>query len=217
MRKLVLALVLFASASAALAQTDMRPMADEKSFIASVQAQMEKVSSIQSDFKQRKHLSAMTKEIESHGKFYYEKSDKVCMDFQKPSPSKIVINGDKLLLEMGGVKNVCSISSSATMQEMVKVMSACMTGNLQEMKADYQLEFLENETNYMVKVFPKKSSAKKMVDHIELLLLKSDFSVEAMKMVETSRRNSKGQDFTEYIFMNKKVNVAIPASTFSLK
>ncbi|MBO4805885.1 MAG: outer membrane lipoprotein carrier protein LolA [Paludibacteraceae bacterium] len=217
MKKWCMALMMLATSVVGMAQKDMTAVKDEEAFISSVKEKMMQVSSIQSDFKQVKHMAMMKKDIESSGNFYYSKTDKVCLDYAKPKKSKIVINGDKLLMEMGGIKDVRNISSNALMQEMTKVISSCMTGNLQELKANYQLEYWQNETNYLVKVSPKNASAKKMVDRIELVLLKSDFSVESMKMIETSRRQSATPDYTEYFFSNKKLNVSIPSSVFDVK
>lgn len=210
-------MVMVLSGWVGMAQDAIRPVEDEKSFIASVQDRMAKVSSLQSEFKQRKHITGIKKDIVSSGSFYYEKAGKVCLSYEKPAKSKIVINGDKLMMEMAGVKNVCSVSSNAMMQEMVNVMSSCMTGDLQGLRTNYQLEFLQTDTNYVVKVIPKKASVGKMVERIELFLLKSDFSVESLKMVEASRGRAKREDYTEYSFSNKKENAAIPVSTFSLK
>lgn len=217
MKKWILALSMLASSVVGMAQNDMTAVKDENAFISSVKEKMAQVSSIQSDFRQLKHMSMMKKDLESSGKFYYSKADKVCLSYETPKKSQIVINGDKLMMEMGSVKNVCDVSSNALMQEMVNVISSCMTGNLQELQANYQLEFLENATNYMVKVSPKNASAKKMVERIELMLLKSDFSVESMKMYESSRAKSKSSDYTQYIFTNKKLNGVIPATTFNVK
>ena len=79
MRKWCMALMMLATSVVAMAQSDMTAVKDEAAFISSVKGKMMLVSSIQSDFKQVKHMAMMKKDIESSGNFYYSKADKVCL------------------------------------------------------------------------------------------------------------------------------------------
>ncbi|MCB9017130.1 MAG: outer membrane lipoprotein carrier protein LolA [Prevotellaceae bacterium] len=219
MRKLVVLWVaLFASFAFATAQNGMKPVADVDALLSKIKVEMQKVSSLQSDFKQVKHISAMKGDVTSTGKFYYSKTNKVCLEYTTPMKYLIVINDSKIMMDMNGKKTVYEVSSNGLMREMVTVISSCMTGNLQALNSNYKMQYYQNATEYLVKVFPLNATAKKYIEEVDIRLLKSDLSVSSMKMVEPSKKaDAEDKDFTEYIFLDKKMNVTIPASKFSVR
>ncbi|MCQ2194908.1 MAG: outer membrane lipoprotein carrier protein LolA [Paludibacteraceae bacterium] len=216
MKKLIMVVSMLASGFVGMAQENMTAVENVNALFSNVNAKVEKVTSIESDLTMTKHKNLLKRDMVSKGKFYYSKPDKVCMDFEKTRDSKYIINGEKMLMSVTGAKSVRNISSNPMMQEMYKVVSSSMTGNLQALQGDYEMEYLQNATHYMVKITPK-NAVKKLIERIELMLLKSDYSVESMKIVEPLKNKKQDADFTQYSFENKKLNVNIPASMFDIK
>ncbi|MDR1730022.1 MAG: outer membrane lipoprotein carrier protein LolA [Prevotellaceae bacterium] len=202
------------------AQGEMKPMTESEvnAFKKKMAAEAQKVNTIESDFMQLKHIAAMAGDIASTGKFYYQKNDKVSLDYTTPVKYQIVINGSKIKMVSNGKTNVFDIASNGLMKEMKEVISACMTGNLQAMGSNYKLEYYQDAKEHLVKIFPLSDGAKAIIDEVNIYLEKSDLSVTRMRMVEASKdKKAKDKDYTEYQFSNKKLNADIPASRFSIK
>jgi len=213
-------LVLCAGIFSAFAQGEMKPMndSDVNAFKKKMEAEAKKVNSIESDFTQIKHIAAMAGDITSTGKFYYQKEDKVSLDYTTPVKYQIVINGSKIKMVSNGKTNVFDVASNGLMKEMKDVLSASMTGNLQAMTGNYKLEYFQDSKEYLVKIFPLNDAAKAIIDEVNIYLDKNDLSVTRLRMVEASKdKKAKDKDYTEYQFSNKKLNVDIPASRFSIK
>ena len=216
----VLIWALCAGIISAFAQSEMKPMSssDAEAFKKNLAVEVQKVNSIESDFTQIKHMTALAGDITSKGKFYYQKEDKVSLDYTTPVKYQIVINGSKIKMVSNGKTNVFDVASNGLMREMKDVLSACMTGNLQAMGSNYKLEYFQDSKEYLVKIFPLNDAAKAIIEEVNIYLDKSDLSVTRLRMVEASKdKNAKDKDFTEYQFSNKKLNVDIPASRFSIK
>ncbi len=64
------------------------------------------VKSIESDFKQTKHIEAFNQTIVSSGEFYYKVPDKIRLNYIKPQNYFIAINNNKMKIESGSKKNV---------------------------------------------------------------------------------------------------------------
>jgi len=210
--------MLLAGCFSAFAQSDMKPLTDVEDFKKKMAAETQKVNTIECDFTQVKHITAITGDIISTGKFYYQKEDKVSLDYTTPVKYLIVINGPKIKMVSNGKTSVLDIASNGLMKEMKEVISACMTGNLQAMTGNYKMEYYQGTKEYLIKIFPQKEAAKAILESISIYLDKNDLSVSRLLMLEASKdKNAKDKDYTEYQFSNKKLNVNIPASRFSIK
>ena len=218
MKTIVLNFMLLAGCFSVFAQSEMKPLADVEDFKKKMEAEAKKMNSIECDFTQIKHMTAVANDIISKGKFYYQKEDKVCLDYTTPVKYLIVINGNKIKMVSNGKTSVLDIASNGLMKEMKEVISACMTGNLQAMTGNYKTEYFQNAKEYLIKIFPQNEAAKAILEGVNIYLDKNDLSVSRLIMLEASKdKNAKDKDYTEYQFSNKKLNVDIPASRFSIK
>ncbi|MBP5422745.1 MAG: outer membrane lipoprotein carrier protein LolA [Paludibacteraceae bacterium] len=217
MKKLGIFIVLaMASLCLSMAQSVV-PVSDVAGLKAKMQAAATNVTSIQSDFTQEKYISAMGKSMNSSGKFYYQKENKVKLEYLSPYKQNMVMNGNKLMMEMGNNKNVMDASANPMAAELKKVISACMSGNIANMGENYILEYFQEGTNYLVKITPKSADIKKFAQEVELYLDMKDFSVVKMKMIEPIKPGFKKNDYTLYTFTNKKMNVKVDDAVFVIK
>ena len=218
MKRITLIFALLAGIVSVFAQGEMKPMNDVETFKKKMAAEAQKVNSIESDFTQIKHMAAIEGDMISKGKFYYQKEDKVSLDYTSPIKYLIVINGSKIKMVANGKTSVYDVASNGLMKEMKDVLSACMTGNLQAMNSNYKLEYFQDSKEYLVKIFPLGEAAKAILDEVNIYLDKNDMSVTRLRMVEASKdKKAKDKDYTEYQFSDKKLNVDIPVSRFSVK
>jgi outer membrane lipoprotein-sorting protein len=193
-----------------LAQTDFRSLASLEKFKEELKAESASLVGIESSFTQTKYIRLLSEKIVSSGMFYYQKSDKICLDYQKPVKYLIVINGNKIRIDADGKTNTYDLGSNKLMAQMNTLISACLTGNLDKLSSDYALTVKENDTLYLVEVIPS-GSAKSYMKSIDIFLDKKDFSVQKLVITEAS------DDYTEYAFTGKKKNPSIPHAKFDIK
>lgn len=213
---LVLAATMLASLSLSSVEA-ANPVADVNALKTKMQSSVSKISSIQSDFTLEKYLSAMSSTMKSSGKFYYKKDDKVKLEFTIPFKQNLVMNGNKLMMESNGKPVVMDATSNPMMGELKKVISACMSGNIANMGSNYKMEYFVDGSNYLIEITPLSADIKKFAERVDLYLDSSDFTVIKMRMTEAMKPNQKRNDYSEYVFSNKKTNTEIADSIFSIK
>ena len=154
MRTLLLYLSLFFLSIATVHAQSMKKMVQKTEFENRLAKEAQTVESIESDFTQVKYLDVFDEKVTSKGKFYYQKSNKICMEYFRPMDYLIVINGSKLKIVSDGKKSIMNLSSNKMMAQMQDMLTACMIGDLSKMSSNYQLEYFEDARYYLVKIKP---------------------------------------------------------------
>ena len=199
--------VIFLSISTSFAQ--MKKMENVDSFVKQMEQNTSSVKSIESDFKQIKHIDAFNQDIVSSGKFYYYKvNDKICLNYVMPRPYLVLMNSSKIKIESEGKKNVMNLKDNKQMQEMHNMLKVCMTGKLSNISKDYRMEFYEDGQYYLIIVKPVNESANKYI--LDVYLNKKDMSIDKLRISESE------SDYTEYHFINKKLNTLSNDTLFKI-
>ncbi|MFH1121861.1 MAG: outer membrane lipoprotein carrier protein LolA [Bacteroidota bacterium] len=167
------------------------------------------VNTITSDFVQEKHLDYLSVVIESKGKFWFKKPGILRWEYTEPYKYLIVINQGKIIIKDEDKKNEFDVNSNKAFQELNNIIVNSVNGTLIE-SDKYDYEILEGRESWLVRLYPKNEQIKKVMSNIELYFLKTDLSVNKIKMVESD------QDFTIITLRNKKFNDPIPASVFKV-
>ncbi len=160
----------------------------------------DKLTSIESNFTQIKHLDVFDENVTSTGMFYYLKDNKICMNYSKPLNYLIIINNNWLKIVADGKTNIMQLNSNKMMNEMQDMITACMVGDLKRMSTGYDVVYKEDDKQYVVLVTPKSKTVREYVSAIEISLNKADMSVDRLRMCENE------SDYTEYLFSNKHFN-----------
>lgn len=210
MRIVLITLILSWGLSGAHAQ-EMKALAQVKEFENRLSQEAQTLQSIESDFTQVKYLNILDEEVISKGKFFYQKSNKICMEYAEPVNYLIVINGSQLKIVADGKKSVMSLSANRMMNQMQDMLTACMIGDLTKMAADYHLDYFENERYYLVKIKPVSKAIQAYISGMEIYLDKKDMSVHRLRLSET------GANYTEYEFHNKRFNALRDETKFSIR
>lgn len=192
------------------AQT-MKKLIQTNEFESRLAKEAQTVQSIESDFTQVKYLDVFDEKVTSKGKFYYQKSNKICMEYVRPMDYLIVINGSKLKIVSDGKKNIMNLSSNKMMNQMQDMLTACMIGDLSNMSSNYRLEYFEDARYYLVKIKPTNKAVQAYIAGIEIYLDKKDMSVHKLRLSETAT------NYTEYKFYNKKFNSLKDETKFAIR
>ena len=211
MRTLLLYLSLFFLSIATVHAQSMKKMVQKTEFENRLAKEAQTVESIESDFTQVKYLDVFDEKVTSKGKFYYQKSNKICMEYFRPMDYLIVINGSKLKIVSDGKKSIMNLSSNKMIAQMQDMLTACMIGDLSKMSSNYQLEYFEDARYYLVKIKPTNKAVQAYIAGIEIYLDKKDMSVHKLRLSETAT------NYTEYEFYNKKFNSLKNETKFAIR
>ena len=196
--------------TALAAAAQVSGIADMQKFESRLKETSDKLTSIESDFLQVKHLDMFDEDVTSKGKFYYLKDNKISLDYSQPLSYLIVINGSRLKIVADGKKSVMQLNTNKMMNEMQDMITACMVGDLNRMNESYNLKYQEDNNQYIISITPRSKQVKDYVSAIEIRLSKADMSVDQLRMYENEA------DYTDYKFSNKRFNQLKDESRFAI-
>lgn len=211
MKAIYTLLLLLLMVTGSLYAQPMKKLTNLQEFDKRLAKEAQTVQSIESDFTQVKYLDVLDEKVTSKGKFYYKKSNRICMEYAHPMNYLIVINGAKLKIVSDGKKSVMNLSSNKMMNQMQDMLTACMVGDLSKMAPNYRLEYFEDASYYLVKIKPVSKAVQAYIAGIEIYLSKKDMSVYKLRLSETAT------NYTEYEFYNKRFNSLKDETKFTVR
>lgn len=173
-------------------------------------AAAKKTQTIASDFSQVKHMKMMNDKVNSKGKFYFKKEDKIRIEYTSPFQYLLVMNGGQIMVKDENKTNKINTRNSKTMQSVNRIMMDCMRGTVFGNK-DFMVKSFENKTLYLLQLSPVNSSMKSLFASIDVYIDKADNSVSKLVM------NENGGDYTDMNFTNKKINTSLADALFSTR
>jgi outer membrane lipoprotein-sorting protein len=200
--------VLITSQSVVSAQTTFEPMKDIDSFIARLARMSDTTNTISCDFIQEKYLIVLSQKIVSRGQFWFKKENQIRWEYNSPYKYLIIINKDRLLTGDEKNRNKYDLNSNKMLQTLNGFITGCIQGDILKNKNDYNVEYSENTSQYLVKLTPRSEKVKQMLHEVQIWFDKKDLTVSRLKMVES------GDDYTKIDFINKKLNTEIPLEKF---
>ena len=100
---------------------------------------------IQCDFTQRKQVRRMNNEIELKGRFYYDNSLAMALDYTVPEGDKVIIRNDRIILKTAGQVTQTATSANPMLQQVALMIRASMTGDLSQFGQGWQICYTEKE------------------------------------------------------------------------
>lgn len=188
-----------------------KAVADMAAFRKELASKTSALTTIQAKFVQTKYLSVFSREMKSEGRFYWQKTDKICLDYRTPVAYEIVINGDKIKTVNAGKASVIDTKGNPMMDQMSTLITSCMTGDLSKLGADFAVNVEESAADYRLTIVPKSKTVRAYIDKMVILLNRKDLSVNRLTMYENA------SDYTMYDFTDKKFNAAIPQTVFNMR
>jgi outer membrane lipoprotein-sorting protein len=183
----------------------IHPETFKKSFAQATAA----TESIQSEFKQEKTLSMLSENINSTGKFWYCKNDKLRMEYVRPYAYLMILNGGKIFIKEGQKENKVSASSNKVFQQVNRILIDCVAGSMLE-NPDFQSRIFENNGFFLVELKPAAKNLNELYKNINIVIDKKDYTASAIEMFELSG------DKTIIRFQNKELNAHIPDTVFNI-
>lgn len=211
MNRLIVALLLVISNAIVFAQpSGFKEVKNVTAFQQELTKANASVQDIVSDFTQIKNMSLLAEKIKSKGKFYYKKEDKVRIEYTQPFNYLLIMNSGQVMVKDEQKSSKINTKNSKAMQSVNRIMIDCMRGTVLQ-NPDFKVGVLENSTQYMLNMVPVTDAMKKMFQQINVYLLKKNFNVDKLSMVEL------GGDYTDMNFVNTQHNTGVNESLFKVK
>ncbi|MEB3004141.1 MULTISPECIES: LolA family protein [unclassified Capnocytophaga] len=165
------------------------------------------IETLQADFKQRKHLEFMSKDIETKGKMAFLKPDQLNWQYTTPYRYQIVFQRDNIKVNDEGKVSQMK-ADNKIFKKINKLIVSSVSGNMFDDK-EFAIILYTSGNETLAKFSPKDRTLQKYIKEIHLFF-SSDATVGRVKLIEPT------EDYTEIIFMNKKLNTPIDASVFNI-
>ena len=169
-----------------------------------------KTNTIASDFIQVKTLTLLADKITSRGKFYFQKDNKLRMEYISPYPYLMVINGNKVSVKDGQKTSTMSARSNKLFQRMNQLMMDCMRGSVFDNK-DFSVRLFEDNDTYLAEMTPVNSQMGGLFKKVNVILKKANFMVTQVQMFEPAG------DYTSIQYNNQKLNTNLPDALFAVR
>lgn len=191
-------------------ETGFNPIDNSTEFKNKINLLASNTHSIQSDFIQEKHLSFLSENILSKGKFAFKNPNLLRWEYAEPINYIIVFNKKSILINDDGKVSSFDTQSNKMFSEINNMMIGTIQGSLFNDSERFNVKYYESEKQYLLELEPKMAEMKSMLKTIKIFIDKSDNSVSSIKMVETS------DDYTKIDFVNRKLNLPIHDEKFKL-
>ncbi len=165
------------------------------------------INTIVCDFTQTSCMAVLANEVNKTGEFCCQKPGNILLAFD--DGDFIKLTDKSFSLRSSGKTIQKNISSNPMLKELKKILSACMTGNLDAISAGFTMDVRDAGKNYEVTLTPIKDRAMSMIKDIEMVFDKSDMSLSILKMNEPSG------DYVKYLFTNKRFNTPLKDDLFN--
>ena len=187
-----------------------KKLEDVKTFKTAVARNHNSINDITADFKQVKHLSLLEDKIQSKGKFYFKKEDKVRIEYTNPYSYLVVMNGTRMLVKDEQKTNKINAGNSKMMQSVNRIMVDCMRGTVLD-NPDFKVTAYHNAKQYMLTMIPTSPDMKKLFQQIDVHMNKVSLDVEKLVMKE------QGGDYTDMEFFNTSHNTSLNETLFKVR
>ena len=202
-----LILVVLFSTAVNTSDNEFRPVTDMTLFKEKIHTYTSENNSIQSDFIQEKHLKSVEEILISKGHFTFQKENNVRWEYTEPIDYAIIVHEGVFTIWDGKKIQAYSIESNRMFTEINNMIVTSVSGNFLN-NPDFESDYFENDTYYLVKLIPVKPEVKNMLTGIEIYFNKSSISVAKVIFHEP------GDDYTLISFANTRFNQEIPEHVF---
>lgn len=185
------------------------PVKDVAGFKKLYASKSDAINTLRSDFVQEKSISMLNNKLSSDGSFIFKKTNKLRMEYAKPYPYIFVMNDDQIIIINDQKKTNVSVNSNKLFKMISQITVDCVTGNILNSK-DFDVKVSENAKVYYLVLIPQQKMLKSLFAEIDLLISKSDYTVDKLDLKETSG------DSTTLIFTNKKINTPVSDEVFAV-
>ncbi len=155
--KILISITLLLSTTLSFSQTgNFRKVTNPEAIVQKLNASSKNTKTIDSDFKQFKHLDILENDMESTGHFSYSAPDKVRWEYLQPYRYLIVMNTGAMWINDGSKTKKYDTQSNKMFKEINDLMVGMLQGKILNSNK-FSVSFFENNKQISAKLTPKTS------------------------------------------------------------
>ena len=126
------------------------------------------MKTMQCDFVQTKHLKMLNNDFVSHGKMYYQQSNKLRWEYTSPYSYTFILNNDKVLLKNKQRNDLIDIKQNKLFREIVRIMMSSVVGNCLADDKNYKVSIATIGIEWVATLLPQRKDMKQMFQKLVL-------------------------------------------------
>lgn len=179
--------------------------------LSKIKKQAEPIKTLFSCFTQVKHLSMFEKDLNSTGKFYYQKPDCLRWEYVNPYEQGFVMCAEQGVKwdEISGEQTI-SVSENPLWATLSKQLIAWSNLDMDWLQKKYNIKIVQNEP-LVLELVPKSEGMGQVFNRLIIKLKKNKGLIREIVLHE------KGADWTKVLFEDTEINKNLPSNIFSGK
>jgi outer membrane lipoprotein carrier protein len=169
------------------------------------------MKTMQCDFVQTKHLKMLNNDFVSHGKMYYQQSNKLRWEYTSPYSYTFILNNDKVLLKNKQRNDLIDIKQNKLFREIVRIMMSSVVGNCLADDKNYKVSIATIGNEWVATLLPQRKDMKQMFPK---LILHFNAKKSVVNNVELYDKNG---EKTIIELKNIRINETIPSNMFAIQ
>jgi outer membrane lipoprotein carrier protein len=126
------------------------------------------MKTMQCDFVQTKHLKMLNNDFVSHGKMYYQQSNKLRWEYTSPYSYTFILNNDQVLLKNKQRNDLIDIKQNKLFREIVRIMMSSVVGNCLADDKNYKVSIATIGNEWVATLLPQRKDMKQMFQKLVL-------------------------------------------------
>ena len=120
------------------------------------------MKTMQCDFVQTKHLKMLNNDFVSHGKMYYQQSNKLRWEYTSPYSYTFILNNDQVLLKNKQRNDLIDVKQNKLFREIVRIMMSSVVGNCLADDKNYKVSIATIGNEWVATLLPQRKDMKQM-------------------------------------------------------
>jgi outer membrane lipoprotein carrier protein len=126
------------------------------------------MKTMQCDFVQTKHLKMLNNDFVSHGKMYYQQSNKLRWEYTSPYSYTFILNNDQVLLKNKQRNDLIDVKQNKLFKEIVRIMMSSVVGNCLADDKNYKVSIATIGNEWVATLLPQRKDMKQMFQKLVL-------------------------------------------------
>ena len=169
-----------------------------------------KLTTMQCDFVQTKHVKLLNDKMISKGKMYYSQPNKLRWEYTSPYTYTFILSGNKVTLKKGGKNSVINVNQNKMFRGIVNIMMNSVVGKCLSDRKSFKTTVKDTPSEWVATLTPQSKELKQMFTKIILHFNKQKSVIVKVEMFE------KNGDTTSIVLENIVTNKRINESVYSI-
>ncbi len=138
--------------------------------LALVMARLAQAPQGRAAFVETKRIAALSTPLQSEGTLLYRKPNYLEKTTTAPMPERLVVDGDRLIIDESGdtAPRVIELSAQPAIATFVDTILGAVTGDLASLQRSYDLSASGSSANWQIMLHPKDPAAARLVQEVRL-------------------------------------------------